>query len=83
MANSSPTCCRCDLTLLFWLSLMPFATAWMGENHFTAMPLAGSDFKGKVSLASYLFAISLVLVAMLAGIWFIPDSRIEKRLQQE
>ena len=20
--------------LLFWLSLMPFATAWMGENHF-------------------------------------------------
>jgi uncharacterized membrane protein len=23
-----------NLHLLFWLSLMPFATAWMGENHF-------------------------------------------------
>jgi uncharacterized membrane protein len=26
--------------LLFWLSLMPFATAWMGENHFAALPVA-------------------------------------------
>lgn len=26
--------------LLFWLSLIPFATAWMGENHFTALPVA-------------------------------------------
>ena len=26
--------------LLFWLSLFPFATAWMGENHFAAMPSA-------------------------------------------
>lgn len=24
-----------NLHLLFWLSLMPFATAWMGENHFS------------------------------------------------
>src|SRR3954462_12364647 len=23
-----------NLHLLFWLSLLPFATAWMGENHF-------------------------------------------------
>lgn len=29
-----------NLNLLFWLSLMPFATAWMGENHFAAMPVA-------------------------------------------
>jgi len=28
-----------NLNLLFWLSLMPFATAWMGENHFAAMPV--------------------------------------------
>jgi uncharacterized membrane protein len=27
-----------NLYLLFWLSLFPFATGWMGENHFTAMP---------------------------------------------
>jgi uncharacterized membrane protein len=29
-----------NLHLLFWLSLVPFATAWMGENHFTAQPTA-------------------------------------------
>ena len=29
-----------NLHLLFWLSLMPFATAWMGENHFAALPTA-------------------------------------------
>ena len=26
--------------LLFWLSLVPFATAWMGENHFAPAPTA-------------------------------------------
>src|SRR6187549_326036 len=26
--------------LLFWLSLVPFATAWMGENHFAPAPVA-------------------------------------------
>jgi uncharacterized membrane protein len=29
-----------NLFLLFWLSLMPFATAWMGENHFAPLPVA-------------------------------------------
>ena len=29
-----------NLHLLFWLSLFPFATAWMGENHFAAGPTA-------------------------------------------
>jgi uncharacterized membrane protein len=29
-----------NLHLLFWLSLFPFATGWMGENHFTATPVA-------------------------------------------
>jgi uncharacterized membrane protein len=29
-----------NLHLLFWLSLVPFATAWMGENHFAAAPTA-------------------------------------------
>jgi TMEM175 potassium channel family protein len=29
-----------NLHLLFWLSLLPFATGWMGENHFTALPTA-------------------------------------------
>jgi uncharacterized membrane protein len=29
-----------NLHLLFWLSLIPFVTAWMGENHFAAWPVA-------------------------------------------
>jgi uncharacterized membrane protein len=29
-----------NLHLLFWLSLFPFTTRWMGENHFTAVPTA-------------------------------------------
>ncbi len=29
-----------NMHLLFWLSLMPFATAWMGENDFAALPTA-------------------------------------------
>jgi uncharacterized membrane protein len=29
-----------NLHLLFWLSLIPFATGWMGENHFAAAPCA-------------------------------------------
>ena len=27
-----------NLHLLFWLSLLPFATGWMGENHFATLP---------------------------------------------
>ena len=29
-----------NLHLLFWLSLIPFVTAWMGENHFASLPVA-------------------------------------------
>ena len=29
-----------NLHLLFWLSMLPFATGWMGENHFTEVPTA-------------------------------------------
>jgi uncharacterized membrane protein len=29
-----------NLHLLFWLSLVPFITGWMGENHFAALPTA-------------------------------------------
>ena len=29
-----------NLHLLFWLSLIPFSTAWMGEHHFTTIPTA-------------------------------------------
>ncbi|HHF7375676.1 TMEM175 family protein [Legionella bozemanae] len=36
-----------NLNLLFWISLFPFATGWMGENHFTATP---TSFYGIVLL---------------------------------
>lgn len=29
-----------NIHLLFWLSLIPFATAWMGENNFRTLPVA-------------------------------------------
>ena len=29
-----------NMHLLFWLSLVPFVTGWMGENHFAAVPVA-------------------------------------------
>jgi uncharacterized membrane protein len=29
-----------NLHLLFWISLMPFVTGWMGENHFASLPTA-------------------------------------------
>ena len=33
-----------NLHLLFWLSLLPFATGWMGENHFSTWPVACYGF---------------------------------------
>jgi uncharacterized membrane protein len=112
-----------NLHLLFWLSLIPFVTNWMGENHFAPWPVAlygtvlvfagiayfiltqtlialhgrdstiatalGGDFKGKISVVLYLFAIPLAFVQtgiscgvylFVAIIWLIPDRRIEKTL---
>jgi uncharacterized membrane protein len=110
-----------NMHLLFWLSLTPFATAWMGENHFASLPVAlyggvqllaaiayyiltrvlitchgedstlaravGADAKGRLSPVLYLFAIvvsfyrplvSCGIYVLVAGIWLIPDRRIER-----
>jgi len=114
-----------NLHLLFWLSLVPFVTAWMGENHFTQWPVAlygivllmaaisytmlsktltqtdknkqlamayAKDKKGKLSMLLYVVGIacsflnqyiSLALFAIVAMIWFIPDKRIERTLQDK
>ena len=112
-----------NLHLLFWLSLFPFATGWMGENHFARTPTAaygfvllmaaiayyilqrtiitsqgrdsllatavGSDWKGKLSPVLYFAAIPLsfatpvlatTIYALVALMWLIPDSRIERLL---
>src|ERR1700758_4555135 len=49
-----------NIHLLFWLSLVPFTTAWMGENHFAPGPTA-------------LYGVSLL---MAAAAWFIMQAVI-------
>ena len=115
-----------NLHFLFWLSLMPLVTEWMGENNFTKWPTilygcslimcavsytilcfalikhegensllaeaVGSDHKGKISMIFYVIGIgcawinpciSFTLYCLVACIWFIPDSRIEKKVMKE
>src|SRR3954470_1975996 len=43
-----------NLHLLFWLSLFPFATGWMGENHFTPLPAAIYGFVLLMAAIAYL-----------------------------
>jgi uncharacterized membrane protein len=43
-----------NLHLLFWLSLIPFATNWMGESHFTAIPTAIYGFVLLMAAIAYL-----------------------------
>jgi len=112
-----------NLHLLFWLSLIPFVTGWMGENHFATLPVAlygfvlfmtgvayhflatslmsahrknelivtaiGSDQKGIASIIIYALGIGMAFVnnwlalslyICVAGMWFIPDKRIEEKL---
>jgi uncharacterized membrane protein len=113
-----------NLHLLFWLSLLPFVTGWMGENHFAPLPTAlygvvllmagtaywilahvliagdgadsllaraiGKDRKGVASVMIYAVAIPLAffeewfaqaLYVVVALMWLVPDTRIEKHLQ--
>lgn len=52
-----------NLHLLFWLSLVPFATAWMGENHFAAVPVA--LYGGVLLMAGVAyFILSRLLIAL-------------------
>lgn len=116
-----------NIHLLFWLSLLPFFTGWMGENNFTMWPVAlyginlllagvayyvlskilirvhgnnstlaialGKDKKGFISILLYgvgvlisllgFSTIGLIIYAIVAIIWFIPDKRIEKALSDK
>src|SRR5476649_2148573 len=50
-----------NIHLLFWLSLMPFASGWMGENHFSAWPTAVFGFDlFMAGIAYYILAQCLV-----------------------
>ena len=114
-----------NIHLLFWLSLVPFATAWMGENHFSKWPVIlyglilllagvayyilahcltsihgkdstlaraiGKDKKGIISVVLYIAGImasafinpwiGFSIYVIVAAIWFIPDRRIEKKME--
>jgi uncharacterized membrane protein len=52
-----------NLHLLFWLSLFPFTTAWMGENHFTPTPTAVYGFVFLMAaIAYYILARAIIAV---------------------
>ena len=116
-----------NLHLLFWLSMFPFATAWMGAHHDAATPVAvygvmllmaaiawlpfqaslmrasGGDstlsraidpwgWKSVLPVVFYLAGIALAFIntwaaqdmyAAVAVMWFVPDRRIEHRLQDD
>ena len=50
-----------NLHLLFWLSLMPFATGWMGENHFAALPTAAYGFVLLMAAIAYWILQQLII----------------------
>ncbi len=50
-----------NIHLLFWLSLVPFVTGWMGENHFTVWPVALYGFVLLMAgVAYYILAHALI-----------------------
>ena len=51
-----------NLHLLFWLSLIPFVTAWMGENHFASIPTALYGFVLLMAAVAY-WVLQRVIIA--------------------
>lgn len=63
-----------NLHLMFWLSLMPFATGWMGENHFATMTVVVYAFDLTMCAVAYtILAYRLVAVNG-------PESAVAKAL---
>ena len=46
-----------NMHLLFWLSLLPVASGWIGENHFAPVPVAGYGFILFMLAVSYLLLV--------------------------
>ncbi len=66
-----------NLHLLFWLSLFPFVTGWMGENHFATAPTA---LYGLVMLlAAIAYYILQTIIVTQQG----PDSKLAKSLGRD
>jgi len=53
-----------NIHLLFWLSLVPFVTAWAGENHFAELPVAFYSFVMLMAgVAYFILSKSLIKVS--------------------
>ena len=52
-----------NLHLLFWLSLMPFGTAWMGENHFASVPVGLYGFDLLMCAIAYTILVRALISA--------------------
>jgi len=63
-----------NLHLLFWLSLVPFATGWAGENHFESLPTAFYGFVFLMAGIAYFILVRTILAHH--G----PESRVAKAL---
>ncbi|TFZ07685.1 TMEM175 family protein [Ramlibacter humi] len=66
-----------NLNLLFWLTLLPFGTAWMGENHFAPLPSAAYGFILTMAAISY-YILERVMLRVEG-----PDSRLGLALGQD
>lgn len=66
-----------NLHLLFWLSLVPFVTAWMGENDFSAWPIALYGLVLLLAAVAYFFLTRALLA--LHG----PDSVLAAALGED
>ena len=50
-----------NLHLLFWLSLIPFGTAWIGESHFAPLAVAGYGVLMSLAGAAYFILVRALL----------------------
>ena len=50
-----------NMHLLFWLSLVPFATGWMGENHFESLPTAAYGCVLLLAAVSYTILVYTII----------------------
>lgn len=64
-----------NLHLLFWLSLIPFATGWMGENHFASAPSA--LYGAVLMMAAIAYVILQQLIIASQG----PNSILQKAVR--
>jgi uncharacterized membrane protein len=75
-----------NLHLLFWLSLIPFTTAWMSEHRFPTIPTAVYGIVLLAAAVAYLILqttlvwLGLAVYIAVALVWLVPDPRVERHL---